>query len=252
MEVNDKKIIDLGDLIRISNDSGETKKIYFVKMNIQDMVKRINNTSHELRPFVALEKINNNWLKGFYTTSNLKGLDFSEDCFTKYRTVLSNKKYRLNKSSIVLIDKLTTIDNGNILREIDSIDNDDLVKIIKLRNLYLRNLLYLKGKYLNEGDVILKNNKNYLIYQSDSSFVYGFRILNNGKVSNSRVDLRSTCNYFISEEDIYKIDFNDSKMFSKNDKYLLCDNVTDDILNLIQENRKRKKYYEKRKRKSKK
>lgn len=250
VDVNNSKIVNLGNLIDAANGIAEGKGLYFVKMNVDDIRKRIAGTTHELRPFVVVAKSEDE-LKGFYTTSSLKGLKFGKECFTKYRTVLSNKKYKLNKSSVVLIDKIACIHDSNIIRMIDSIDNEDLAKILKMNALHEGSKVELKGKYLGEGDVIRRDNSNYLIYQKDNAFAYGFKILNKGKVSNSRVDLRSTCDYFVSEEDLYKIDFNESKMFSKNDKYLLCDNVTYNILNLIQENRKRKKYYEKRKRKSK-
>ena len=84
-KIHSKNIVELGDMVRIANNSAEGKKIYFVKMNLSDMVNRIQNTTHELRPFVSVEKVSDDQIKGFYTTSNLKGLEFSEECFFKKR-----------------------------------------------------------------------------------------------------------------------------------------------------------------------
>ena len=247
-KIHSKNIVELGDMVRIANNSAEGKKIYFVKMNLSDMVNRIQNTTHELRPFVSVEKVSDDQIKGFYTTSNLKGLEFSEECFSKYRTVLSNKKYKLNKSSIVLIDKFALLKKENILREIDTIDNNDLVNILKMRNLYLGNFVNLKGKYLDIGDIIIKENNLYLIYQCDNSFCYGFKIENKGSVTKSRIDIKNSYDYFVYENNIYKVFFNESKRFSKNDNYLLYDKLLFDIVNFIKKNRKSKSYKAKQKR----
>ncbi len=245
VDTKKRKLVDLGEMINIANSSAVSKGIYFVKMNVSDMEKRIAGTPHELRPFVAVEKTDDSKLKGYYTTSNLKKLEFSRQCFKKYRTILSNKKYRLNKSSVVLLEKMVVIDENSILREIDSIDNEDLAKLIKMRNLYEGNCLKLKGKYLNIADVIINNGIKYLIYQKDNSFAYGFKIQFKGKVATSRVDLNSTCCYFKSGEDLYKIYFNESKAFSKSDSFILCDCMTEDVVDFVRARKVRDRYINK-------
>ena len=64
-----------------------------------------------------------------------------------------------------------------------------------------------------------------MIYECDNSFCYGFKIENKGSVTKSRIDIKSNYDYFVYENNIYKVFFNESKRFSKNDNYLLYDKL---------------------------
>ena len=90
-----------------------------------------------------------------------------------------------------------------------------------------------------------------MIYQCDNSFCYGFKIENKGSVTKSRIDIKSNYDYFVYENNIYKVFFNESKRFSKNDNYLLYDKLLFDIVNFIKKNRKSKSYKAKQKRRHK-
>lgn len=237
VDVNNSKIVNLGNLIDVANGITEGKGLYFVKMNVDDMRKRIAGTTHELRPFVVVAKSEDE-LKGFYTTSSLKGLKFGKECFTKYRTVLSNKKYKLNKSSVVLIDKIACIHDSNIIRMIDSIDNEDLAKILKMNALHEGSKVELKGKYLGEGDIIRRGNSKYLIYQKDKAFAYAVKVVVKSGTSSSK-------NYFDTENEMYSGIFNDTIRVSSSDRVILCDHVGDDILSFIKRNLHNRNYREK-------
>lgn len=240
VDVNNSKIVNLGNLIDAANGIAEGRGIYFVKMNVDDMRKRIAGTAHELRPFVVVAKSEDE-LKGFYTTSSLKGLKFGKECFTKYRTVLSNKKYKLNKSSVVLIDKIACIHDSNIIRMIDSIDNEDLAKILKMNALHEGSKVELKGKYLGEGDVIRRGNSKYLIYQKDKAFAYAVKVVVKS-TSTSKNDFKSSAD---TGNEKYSGIFNDTIRVSSSDMVILCDHVGDDILSFIKRNVYNRNYREK-------
>lgn len=244
VDVNNSKVVNLGNMIDAANGMAEGRGIYFVKMNVEDMRKRIAGTAHELRPFVVVSKSNDD-LKGFYTTSSLKGLKFGKECFTKYRTVLSNKKYKLNKSSVVLIDKIACIHDSNIIRMIDYVDNEDLAKILKMNALHEGNKVELKRKYLGEGDIIRNGNSKYLIYQKDNSFAYGVKIVFKAKISNRNNDFRNSNDSFVSGNDIYRTLLNETIRVSGNDRFILCDHIGEDILANIKRNIRNRNYNEK-------
>ena len=241
VDANSSSVVNLGNLIDVANGIAEGRGIYFVKMNAEDMRKRIAGTTHELRPFVVVAKSENE-LKGFYTTSSLKGLKFGKECFTKYRTVLSNKKYKLNKSSVVLIDKIACIHDSNIIRMIDSIDNEDLANILKMNALHESNKVELKGKYLGEGDIIRKGNSIYLIYQKDNAFAYAVKVVSRSKTSVFKNDIKLSSD---TENENYCCIFNDTIRVSSNDRVILCDHVADDILSFLKRNVRNKNYREK-------
>lgn len=245
VDVGKSKIVDLSKMIDEANSCPVGRNIYFVRMNASDMKNKIAGTSHELRPFVVVGKTYDYKLKGFYTTSNLKGLNFSKKCFTKYRTVLSNKKYKLNKSSVVIIDKMFFLDDFNILKKIDLIDNRDLANIFKMNALFNGRKVELNGKYLGEGDVVQKTESNYLIYQKDSLFSYGIKIKYKEKMNESRIDLRTTFDYFVDGDEIYRIFYNDYIKVSNDDRVVLRDHLADDILRNVKLNKKNKRYHEK-------
>lgn len=235
VDINNKQVVNLGNLIDVANGIAEGRSICFVKMNIEDMRKRISRTPHELRPFVVVSKSKNE-LKGFYTTSNLKGLKFGNECFTKYRTVLSNKKYKLNKSSVVLIDKMACIHDSNIIRIIDTIDNEDLAKILKMNALADGNKVELKGKYLEEGDIIKKGKSKYLIYQKDNAFAYGVKIADKLKFSNKNNEFINSNDSFVNGNDIYRVFFNETIRISSSDRFILCDHAGDDVVINVKRN----------------
>lgn len=237
VDVNNSKTVNLGNLIDVANGIAEGRGIYFVKMDVDDMRKRIAGTTHELRPFVVVAKSEDE-LKGFYTTSSLNGLKFGKECFTKYRTVLSNKKYKLNKSSVVLIDKIACIHDSNIIRMIDSIDNEDLAKILKMNTLHDGSKVELKGKYLGEGDVIRRGNSKYLIYQKDKTFAYAVKVVSRSRTSASKND-------FDIENENYSGIFNNTIGVSSSDRVILCDHVANDILLFMKRNVHNRNYREK-------
>ncbi len=242
VDTKKRRLVNLGELVNSANSNVECKGIYFVKMNVSDMEKRIARTTHELRPFVAVEKAADGKLKGYYTTSNLRKFEFSRYSLKKYRTVLSSKKYKLNKSSLVLLEKISTIDVNKILREIDYIDNDDLAKLIKMRNLFDGNCLKLKGKYLCIGDVVFDSGKKYLIYQNDNSFVYGFRIEFKGKRLNSKTNFNSSCCFCDCDGELYRVYFDELKAFSKSKSFILCDYMMEDVVDFVKSRRMKSKH----------
>jgi len=216
-------------------------KIYWVKMNSHDMVPDVSGTSHEYRPFLALEEMNDRKIRGYYTTSNLRGLYFRNHCFTKYRTILSDRKYQLKKPSVVSLQYFVDLDNENILGFIDSIDQVDLLKVLKMSQLCRNNSLELKGKHISEGDLVSKEDRAYLIYNRDHSYSYGFQVKNRGKIHQSKVEVVHDCHYFASAEDIYRVYFDKYITISNSDDVILQDHVADDTLAGVHVKRKMQK-----------
>lgn len=67
--------IDLSNLIDSVSSFTEGRCIYFVRMNTEDMRKRISVTPHELIPFVVVAEADNKLMR-FYITSSIEGLKF--------------------------------------------------------------------------------------------------------------------------------------------------------------------------------
>ncbi len=237
--------VNLDKMLFLSKEIPERGNIYLVKMSPRDMKTNINGTNHACRPFVVLDKTKEQQLVGFYTTSNLtrntSKMVFSQNCFTKYRAVLAQKKYKLNKSSLVLHDRMGVLEQDQILKYFDSIDDVDLIRILKMANLSNGNMIELKGKYLSYGDIASQGRNRYLIYSRDNSFAYGLKVQYEEKIGQSRIDVSHDFNYFASDSDIYRIFFDQYINISNSSDVILEEHVADKVLKAIDSKRNRRR-----------
>lgn len=213
-----------------------------VKMNEVDMKVNVSGTPHEYRPFVSLEE-KEHQSSGFYMTSNLENSQFWQKSFSKYKMILSEKKYDLRKPSLVLLNEMVHLDRSNIIKYIDFLDDTDFVRILKMAVLYRGSSLDLEGRYLSLGDIVDAQQNKYLIYNQDQDFSYGFKIKFCDTEEKSKVDVSQDFYYFSLDHNIYRIYYNRNIQFSDLDHVILREHMGNDDFMFIE--KKRDEYFQK-------
>lgn len=226
--------------------------IVFVKMTNSEIEHYNIEKTHQQRPFLIIEKKDEEEIAcGYYFTSNIANNPFfKKENHRNLKLVLNADDYALNKNSLVLFNNEITLPYENIIHWIDHISPSDLKKLKKYRNLLydLSASSSQKNKTIEIGDIILDNDINYIIYQTDNTNCYGYPI---SKFS-GYVNLERDHNYILVNKQLYFIDYQNCKVFKNNDTFRFVNRLNTETVELIRKNKKQIKYEQKNKCKKKK
>ena len=242
-DVNQDDIVNLTELCTDDKNG----QIYWVHMNEDEIDDQNMDESHKIRPFLVVDS-NSTDCTGYYMTSNLKNIHFNKPWLSKYKSVISNSRYNLKKSSIVLLGNSVTIRNNNMLNYIDTLGESDYIRVLKNAGLYDKRKVNISGMYIDIGDVIDIDDNKYFIYQKDNTYLYGFLIKNKGLVWNSNVDFDNDFNYFRSGNELYRVFYDSNIKVPVKDDYLVTDVMNEDVHDQVITKRKDMKYKQKVKR----
>ncbi len=212
------------DIVLVTMDKGEIQR-----QNIEEC--------HQKRPFMIKEKIaDEQSLCGYYLTGNINNTFFEKEVNKGLKLVLYKDFYQLSKNSIVILNNEVKLPYENIISIIDHINDEDLVKLKKYRNLlcHISVISNKENRLIEIGDIIFYDDKQYVIYQIDNTNCYGYPILQIEK----NVDLIQNHNYIKFDSKIYFIDYKDNKVFNNNEKLCIIERWNYDIVEKIRHNKK--------------
>lgn len=241
--------------IHITNINWELLKkikkydILLVKMRPEDISKGIEK-EHQIRPFLV-NKIHTKTpdMDGYYLTGNIFNLYFMRPNRKGLKLVLSQNNYNLNKSSLVLFHQSISLPYASIIDILDHLQPKDLQKLKKYRNLLYKQptISNKQNRVIEIGDIVLFENKEYIIYQMDNTQCYGYCICK----SEEAVDLEKNYNYISFENQLYFIDYSSNKIFHVDEELKIVDRFNDQTIKWIKQNKKELKFNQKcKKRKS--
>ncbi len=215
--------------------------IVLVKMNEEEIIKRNIELSHQKRPFLIKKKKDNEQsVLGYYLTSNIHYSFFEKEKYKGLKLVLSKETYTLKKNSIIKLNKIVKLPYENIISILGHINNKDLNKLKKYRDLLCGNpvISNKENKLIETCDIILDNEKKYIIYQTDNTNSYGYPISETSEI----INIKTNHNYIEFNKKLYLIDYKNSKVFNNNSKLCIIERWNQDIVDTINSNKKLLKY----------
>ncbi len=192
--------------------------ILYVKVD-DETIKYYNlNERNSRRPFVVLSNTGKD-LKGYYLTCN-------PNIYSSYNKALNFKiskdKYNLKKDSYVKHRNYAYISYKNVEEYLDTLDKNDLEKIIKCsylaKNKCFENTC--DSGSIEVGDIIYQNCSYYLIYNIKNykvSAVKISKIYDNDELNNYDIDTVSSK---------YSVDFDNTIEFNSGKKVFVYDKTT--------------------------
>lgn len=223
--------------------------IIFVKMN-EEVIKAQNiENEHSKRPLVVTKKDNTNrYIEGYYCTSNINNFIF-RDNYNGLKLVLNKDVYHFNKNTLVMLDNLITLPYENVIHTMSHLTDKDTKLLHKYSKLFhnIPVTSYEASKLVEPGDVISKDKKRYLIYQTDSTCCYGYEI----NRSKKQVNLKENHNYFKFYNELYSVSYTNPKTFNTSDTLCIVDRFNKDIVKEVRDNKKKIRYEKKKNEKEK-
>lgn len=220
--------------------------IVLVKMDNKTIERDNIEKMHQKRPFlIQLKQDEYQEVVGYYLTSNLNHYFFNKKENKALKVILNKDNYYFHKNSLIIYDEEIRIPYENIIHFLSHLNKDDLKKLKKYRQLFWGNTIQ-TGKnnfFIDIGDIVLDNEKAYIIYQMDNVHCYGYHI----STTRKHVDVTKNLNYIYFDNQLYYIDYNDYKTFNNDDTLQVIKRFNEDIVNLIRINKKTIKYNEKNK-----
>ena len=213
--------------------------IVYVKMNDEEIEKGKIEKSHQQRPFIIMNKKDEKELaQGYYITSNItNNYIFRKEKFKGLKLVLNKNTYQFKKSGLILLHNNRELPYENIIHKISHINEHDLNKLKKYRNILCQNITVStkEKKVIEIGDIILDNNINYVIYQMDNTNCYGYYI----ERSNDNINIDENHNYILFNHQLYFIDYKQNKTFNNNDSLYIISRFSNEIIEIIKNNKKK-------------
>lgn len=207
--------------------------IVYVKMNEETIKKNKIEKEHQKRPFLITSKSEES-IKGYYMTGNTNKKSFKK---SDIKIILSKDKYNLKKNSLIKCDNEITLPLKNIEYIMDHLSEYDIEKLKKLKKIINSCNKEIYNTFLEIGFVVIQNEKEYIIYQKDNQFSYGYSIKptmlkykNNAGEKNPYVIVLNNKNY--------EIDYKDQKKYDNRLKYNVIDIITKKSVYEIDNNKK--------------
>lgn len=221
--------------------------IVFVKMNDDDIKGEIDE-GHKHRPFLV-NKISDNVLYGYYLTGNLKYRCFRKGRHENLRLIIDKVKYGFQKDSLVLYNREITLPHENVLFYMEHLDDFDINVLKKYRDILLgKEIVSTKNNMIIRiGDVILCNNKYYIIYQMYDKKCFGYCI----SKDNGVLVFKDDYSHVKYNKNTYFVDYDDHITLGVDEDLWIVERFGYDMARLIENNKKHKIKEEKTKRKSK-
>lgn len=221
------------DLIKKIN----TYDIIIVKMLDDEIIENDIEESHQIRPFIVEEKDDSKEvLKGHYLTSNIKSGLFYKQKYSGFRLILRKENYKLNKTSVVIINDKIDIPYENINKIIDSIKKEDLKKLKKYIELVDGKIVVSNKENLviEIGDIIKYNEMEYIIFQIDNSNCYAYNIIK----TDEYIDVRDNHQYTRFDKQIYYVEYKNNITLNKFEDIEIIDRFDECVVERIRENKK--------------
>jgi len=221
------------DLIKKIN----TYDIIIVKMLDDEIIENDIEESHQIRPFIVEEKDDSKeTLKGHYLTSNIKSGLFYKQKYSGFRLILRKENYKLNKTSVVIINDKIDIPYENINKIIDSIKKEDLKKLKKYIELVDGKIVVSNKENLviEIGDIIKYNEMEYIIFQIDNSNCYAYNIIK----TDEYIDVRDNHQYTRFDKQIYYVEYKNNITLNKFEDIEIIDRFDECVVERIRENKK--------------
>lgn len=173
------------DILRRKIQQRQKQKEIFEKTQVGDMLwcsmplskKDIEqiDASHRIRPYLVVKKEEKFLLCYQSSSKNRENINNYE----KYS--IKSGKYRNKKTSWIDLTEVKKVKIKNIQLEFVKLNEIDIKKIEKRICIGLNRgnnklIRFNEPIYIEEGDVINKNDKSYYIYAEDNVNIYGFRI----------------------------------------------------------------------------
>lgn len=210
--------------------------------------KNIEN-EHSKRPLVVTKKDNTNrYIEGYYCTSNINNFIF-RDNYNGLKLVLNKNTYDFSKNTLVMLNNLVTLPYENVIHTMSHLTDKDTKLLHKYSKLF-HNIPVTSceaNKLVEPGDVISKDKKRYLIYQTDSTYCYGYEI----RRSKKEVNLKENHNYFKFYNKLYSVNYTNPRIFNANDTLCIIDRFNKDIVKEVRDNKKKIRYEKKKNEKEK-
>lgn len=223
--------------------------IIFVKMNEEAIKAKNIENEHSKRPLVVTKKDNTNgYIEGYYCTSNINNFIF-RDNYNGLKLVLNKNTYHFSKNTLVMLNNLVTLPYENVIHTMSHLSDKDIKFLYKYNKLF-HNIPVTSceaNKLVEPGDVISKDKKRYLIYQTDSTYCYGYEI----KRSKKEVNLKENHNYFKFYNKLYLVNYTNPRIFNTNDTLCIIDRFNKDIVKEVRDNKKKIRYEKKKNEKEK-
>lgn len=214
--------------------STDEQKALFHKLQAGDMVwakmpltnkelKKMEE-SHRIRPYLIVEK-NESYLTCYQSSSK------SRRQFNNYEEFNVNRfKYRKKRDSWIDLTKTFEIPINNIESKYIQLDEIDIKKIEKRLSIEFNRenkeiTRFDKSIYINVGDVIVKNNTQYYIYEEDNIFIYCLKIQKKKKEKLKAI---------IINRKTYYINFKDKISFRRNEKMKIINIANSDEILMIE------------------
>lgn len=224
--------------------------IVLVKMKDKEIDKDNIIDNHQKRPFlIQFKQDEYEEVVGYYLTSNTNNALYRKDYTSGLKVILNQENYLLNKNSLIIYEDEINLPYENIIHFISHLHKEDLKKLKKFRELFYGNTITSsKDNILVEiGDIVLDDNKAYIIYQMDNVYCYGYYIT----IKRKYVDLNKEHDYICFNHNLYHINYKDCKTFKNNDTLDIIGRFNNETVDLIKQNKKTIKYKEKNKTKQK-
>lgn len=223
--------------------------IIFVKMNEEAIKAKNIENEHSKRPLVVTKKDNTNgYIEGYYCTSNINNFIF-RDNYNGLKLVLNKNTYHFSKNTLVMLNNLVTLPYENVIHTMSHLSDKDIKFLYKYNKLF-HNIPVTSceaNKLVEPGDVISKDKKRYLIYQTDSTYCYGYEI----KRSKKEVNLKENHNYFKFYNKLYLVNYTNPRIFNTYDTLCIIDRFNKDIVKEVRDNKKKIRYEKKKNEKEK-
>lgn len=223
--------------------------IIFVKMNEEAIKAKNIENEHSKRPLVVTKKDNTNrYIEGYYCTSNINNFIF-RDNYNGLKLVLNKNTYDFSKNTLVMLNNLVTLPYENVIHTMSHLTDKDTKLLHKYSKLF-HNIPVTSceaNKLVEPGDVISKDKKRYLIYQTDSTYCYGYEI----RRSKKEVNLKENHNYFKFYNKLYSVNYTNPRIFNANDTLCIIDRFNKDIVKEVRDNKKKIRYEKKKNEKEK-
>lgn len=226
-------------------DSLKEYDIVFVEMRNDEIERNNIPEEHQVRPFLIYQKKpDTKEALGYYFTSNINNYFFRNQKYNGMKLILNKEKYNLTKHTMIQYEHNTFLPYENIKYYISSLNNRDISKLKKYK-LLLTNGTAISNKeniIIEIGDIINKDDKDYLIYQMDNTNCYCYNINN---VKKDDIDIEKEHNYIRFNNKFYYINFDENKIFKNTDTLSIVNRFNEKTVDLVRQNKKDLKHNEK-------